>query len=516
VSRRPFAFAALGTALALTAGTLTAQAQTTTAPQVITYAGKAAPSALHTLARAVSPQTTNGLTASFTPSETGARSFSFNATSSTDTESTITGYTLSFGDGTAAISNTTGTFTYTYARAGSYTVTLTVTDAAGTTDSATQTVTTLGSDYTPYGPLRLLDTRNGTGEGGTAAKISADSAIKLQIGGNGDIPTGVTAVVLNLTATDNTAIGDIVAYADGTTKPATSNLNFASGQTIASTATVAVGADGSIDLYNGSSASTDLIADISGYYTQTSASGFTPLTPDRILDTRTTTGGHDSALGSDTALTLTVAGADGGLLPSSGITAVALNLTVTNESANGDIVAYPEGATKPGTSNINYFSGVNIANYAIVPVAANGEIEIYNNSTGTTNVIADVSGYFSATGTSSFVPVTPTRTLDTRTLIDGTVEPDTIAQDTVLTSSSNNATAYAITATVTNTAANGALTIYPASSSVPTVSNINWSTGDTIANAAYVTPGATGIYFYNNSDGDANFLADEYGYFSNI
>jgi len=514
MSRRPLAAAAVGAALALTASPLTAHAQTATTPRVVKYAGKAALSPLHTLARAVSPKTTDGLTAALAATETGARSFSFDATSSTDTESTITEYTLDYGDGTSAVSDTTGTFAYTYTRAGSYTVTLTVTDAAGTTDSVSQTITTAGSDFTPYGPVRILDTRDGLGEGGTAAKIAADSGIKLQIAGNGSIPTGVTAVVLNLTATQSTAVGAIVAYADSTSKPKTSNLNFAADQNIAATATVAVGSDGYIDLYNDSTGTTDLIADVSGYYTQTSASGFTPLSPARILDTRSTLGGHDSALASDDALTLTIAGADGGDLPSSGITAVALNLTATNETANGDLVAYADGATEPSTSSLNYFSGVNIANYAIVPVGSNGKIEIYNNSTGTTNVIADVSGYFSTTSTSSFVPVSPIRSLDTRTLIDGTVEPDTIAQDPYLTSSLNNATAYAITATVTDATSNGALTIYPASTTVPSVSNINWSTSETIANSTYVTPGATGIYFYNNSTGSIDVLADEFGYFS--
>jgi PKD repeat protein len=514
LSRRlPLAVLAASTALALAISPSLAAAQTTTAPHVIKYAGKIAPapSVRHS---SVSPETSSGLTAALVSSTTGARSFSFDATGSTDSSSTITGYTFDYGDGSSTVTNTTGTSSYTYTRAGTYTITVTVTDAAGNTATDSLSVTTLGSDYTPYGPTRILDTRSGTGEGGTAAAIAADSAIKLEVGGNGSIPTDATAVVITLTATEGSDGGYIVAYPDGVTKPGTSTLNFAADQTIAATVTVAIGSDGYIDLYNDSGSTTELIGDVSGYYTQTSASGFTPLTPARILDTRTTTGGHDSPIDSDSTLTLTVAGADGGDLPSSGITAVALNLTATDETSSGNLNIYADGSSKPTSSILNYSKDVNIANYAVVPVGSDGKIDVYNSSAGTINLIGDVSGYFSSDGTSSFVPVTPTRSLDTRTLAGGTVCADCAAQDPTLTSIANDATAYAVTATVADTASSGDLIIYPAGAPKPSVSNINWSTGEAIANSTYIAPSSTGIYFYNQSSGTMNVIVDEYGYFA--
>jgi PKD repeat protein len=511
VSRRPLALLAASTALAFAISPALASAQTTTTPHVIKYAGKiaSAPSVSHS---SVSPRTTSGLTAAFTYTTTGARSVSLDATASTDTSSTITGYTFDYGDGSTAVTNTTGTSSYTYTRAGTYTVSVTATDAAGNTATATVSVTTNGSDYTPYGPTRLLDTRTTTG--GHDSPIAADSDIRLEIGGNGSIPTGVTAVVLTLAATEGTVGGDIIAYPDGATKPGTSSLNFATDQTIAATVTVEVGADGYVDLYNASGGTTELIADVSGYYTQTSASGFTPLTPARILDTRTTTGGHDSPLAGSGTLTLTIAGADGGNLPSTGITAVALNLTATGEASGGDLSVYADGSTKPSSSVLNFPEGVNIADYTVVPVGSDGKIDVYNSSSGSIDLIADVSGYFSSTGTSSFVPVTPTRSLDTRTLAGGTVCADCAAQDETLTSTADNATAYAITATVTNTATSGDLIIYPAGATMPAVSNINWTTGEAIANSTYMTPSSTGIYLYNQSGGNTSVIVDEYGYFS--
>ena len=61
--------------------------------------------------------------------------------------------------------------------------------------------------------------------------------------------------------------------------------------------------------------------------------------------------------------------------------------------------------------------GENFSNGVVVPVGANGAIDIYNN-TGTAHAVIDVQGYFtsasSGTGTGGFVPIFQTRALDTR------------------------------------------------------------------------------------------------------
>lgn len=516
MSRLPLAALAGGVALALAAVPGAAPAQADAGPNVVVPSGQTAAAASFAPDTATGAATASGLAAVLTVNPTGLRSFSYGGTTSTDTSSTITSYSFDFGDGSAPVTNSTGTAAYTYQRAGTYTVTLTVADAAGNTAAVTNAETTEGSDFTPYGPSRLLDTRNGTGQGGTVAPVKSDGTVKLKIAGVGTIPAGVAAVVINLTAADETANGVITAWPDGQSMPSTSNLNYGpSVGAVAALATVPVGADGDIDLYNNSRGTTDLIGDVTGYYAARSGSGFTPLSPARILDTRTTTGGHDGVLASGGTLALTVAGADGGLLPGSGVTAVALNITATVETKNGDLTAYPDGSGVPATSSLDYRAGVNTADYAVVPVGADGKIDITNQSAGSTDVIADVSGYFSASGGSSYLPVTPTRSLDTRTLPDGTVCADCAAQDDVLTSTAGSATAYAVTVTAIAPTANGVATVYPAGSPLPTASNINWLAGETLANSVYATPSPSGFYVYNGSSGTVNFTIDEYGYFSN-
>ena len=58
--------------------------------------------------------------------------------------------------------------------------------------------------------------------------------------------------------------GWLTAYASGTPRPATSNLNFPAGQTIAAAMVVPVSSDGSITLWNAAPGTSDVIVDLEG------------------------------------------------------------------------------------------------------------------------------------------------------------------------------------------------------------------------------------------------------------
>ena len=158
--------------------------------------------------------------------------------------------TIDWGDGTASspfgsASGASSVESHSYAKPGTYTITESVTDGTTTVEN-TDAFTTAGNDYTADGPTRLLDTRTTTG--GHHAPVKQGETVKVKIAGNGDIPSGVTAVVLNLTATDSTRSGNVTAYADGDIAPETSNVNYGKGTTVANLAVVPVDADGYVDL----------------------------------------------------------------------------------------------------------------------------------------------------------------------------------------------------------------------------------------------------------------------------
>src|SRR5205807_2011595 len=85
------------------------------------------------------------------------------------------------------------------------------------TDGTTKTP---GGSYNPLVPARILDTRN-------TAKVGPDKTIDVQATGQGLVPaTGVSAVVINVTATHATAGDFLTVFPTGTAKPLASNLNF--------------------------------------------------------------------------------------------------------------------------------------------------------------------------------------------------------------------------------------------------------------------------------------------------
>ncbi len=464
-------------------------------------------------------------------------------------DSTVSEYTYDFGDGTTLTCDMTaaplpqycdpileGSNTYhldaahVYAAAGVYHVTVTVTDADGEHATASSTFATAGSAYTPYGPARILDTRKGTGVA-KAAPVAAGGTVRLKIAGNGSIPSGVTAVVLNVTAVSPTANGLVSVYPDGKSRPGVSNLNYRTGQTIANNVIVPV-VDGSVDLTNTSTGTVELIADVMGYFSQTAASGFTPLAPARLLDTRSGTGGTHAALAAGHSLKLTVAGADSGRLPATGVTAVVLNVTVAGATGNGFLAAYPDGKAQPNTSNVNFRAGDVRAANVIVPVGADGKIDIANGGTaGSAQVLADVQGYFSAAGPNTYIPLTPTRVIDTRAQISDYGQC-VLLDAAQLPGSPSNVTAVILNMTATQTQSSGWLDELPASPATagpqqadwgcvglkPTTSDVNWTGADqTVANldVATLANDAQMAFYFNDADGanPPELVVDAFGYF---
>ncbi|MBR7839464.1 right-handed parallel beta-helix repeat-containing protein [Actinospica durhamensis] len=177
------------------------------------------------------------LDADLTVDQTGARTVEANAEGSV-ARNTYATYTYSWGDGTTTASTTDAIVTHVYAHPGTYSVSVTVTDVFGDTSTATVSTPTSGSDYVPVTPTRILDTRKGLGTGGKVAAIGAGKTLALTVGGVGSVPAGVTAVAVNITATDATAGGHINAYPAGAAVPASSNLDFTQGKNVANMAVI--------------------------------------------------------------------------------------------------------------------------------------------------------------------------------------------------------------------------------------------------------------------------------------
>jgi hypothetical protein len=77
--------------------------------------------------------------------------------------------------------------------------------------------------------------------------------------------------------------------------------------------------------------------------------------------------------------------------------ALSVNQTVTNQTADGELVVYRGAlASPPITSNISYRTGKTRANNGILELSRNGDgtFKVENRSTGTVHFILDVNGVF--------------------------------------------------------------------------------------------------------------------------
>jgi len=122
--------------------------------------------------------------------------------------------------------------------------------------------------------------------------------------------------------------------------------------------------------------------------------GLITLSPKRIMDTRST-GKIGSRTGTAASTTFNVYSKGG--LPTSGISAVVLNVTVVDPEVGnegGYLSVYPCASGQPDVSNLNFTNGMTIPNTVIAPVDPAGNVCFY--SYGKTHVLADVSGYFPA------------------------------------------------------------------------------------------------------------------------
>jgi hypothetical protein len=264
------------------------------------------------------------------------------------------------------------------------------------------------------------------------------------------------------------------------------------------------------------------------------ASVFVPVTPVRIMDTRSASkiGPVTGPLTPGQTAVLPVAGTTPANLPATGVTAVAIAVTVLDQTHTGYLSLFPDGTALPGTSNLDFpATGVD-TNNAIVPVGADGSLDIYNYLTGGTDqVITDITGYFTsdqaAAGASTYTPLAdPARILDTRNGTgatkaqvpgNGTLKL-TIAGNTTGGASipATGVTAVALDLTaVPPSGDNGQIVAYPDGLSAAPAVTLGGYTGAARGNTMIIPVGSDGkIDIYNRASTPTDFVGDVSGYFT--
>jgi alpha-tubulin suppressor-like RCC1 family protein len=360
-----------------------------------------------------------------------------------------------------------------------------------------QTTPIAPSSFTALTPARILDSRNGLGT--PTHQLESGETVAIQVSGVGGVPEQATSAVMNVTVTGATEGGYFTLYPCDAPRPNASNLNFVAGQTVPNLVSVRLSRLGQACLFTSSPAFA--IADVAGFYSLT-GERFVPLTPSRVLDSRNGIGTTKHKIAGGEVVALQVSGRGG---VTTGVTAAVLNVTATNPSAGGYLSVYPCDQTRPDASNLNFTSGLTIANLVFARLDRLGRTCLF--TTAPVDVIADTAGFFAAEGV-LHTPLVPARILDTRSGI-GIIKAKLDGGQTAVVQVSGfggvgpGSAAAVLNVTVANPETGGYLTIYPCNASRPEASSLNFDTGVTVPNLAVASldpSGKTCVYSTARTD----------------
>jgi hypothetical protein len=316
---------------------------------------------------------------------------------------------------------------------------------------------------------------------------------------------------------------------------------------------------GFMDITNGHVPAIDLDAQCFGMrtcvYDQGSAAvptgGFHPLSPTRVLDTRSGIGitngqvrpgdgrldepNPDYRHAETDNHEFKVTGVAG--IPESGVSAVLLNVTAVTAPYAGFVSVYPrppavgdffnDQATYgayPSTSNLNLTGGETVPNMVLARVGAGGIVRLNYAGYAPMHIIADVAGWFdtgapeTARGGVGFTSVTPARLLDTRNLVGDTKGRYVSGDDRSLKVAGLAgvpADAQSVVLNITSAAPSGSgfVTAYPDGQPRPNASNLNVNPGQTRPNLAVVKVGTGGRIRLAAVDTDTDLIVDVLGYY---
>ena len=194
-----------------------------------------------------------------------------------------------------------------------------------------------------------------------------------------------------------------------------------------------------------------------------------------------------------------------------------MNVTVVAPSAAGFLTVYPNGASVPNASNLNFDPGQIVPNLVTTKIGTGGVVNLLL-SQGSAHVIVDVIGTYgnsSAAAGAKVATVTPVRKLDTRNGLGMAGGPRRIGPGETIdvTVASGNVNGVVVNVTGVTPSAGTYVTVFPGDvATPPNASNLNLVPGQVRPNLSMVRvpttgPGAGKIRLYN-AFGTVDLLVD--------
>ena len=247
---------------------------------------------------------------------------------------------------------------------------------------------------------------------------------------------------------------------------------------------------------------------------------YTPIAPVRLLDTRSANG-LTGPLAANVPQTFQVAGRLG--IPPEA-TAITGNLTVVNPTSSWAVYLGPVPIASPAASTINFGRGEVAGNGLTVELGADGTLSAtyLSNPGNTTDLVLDVTGYYSAASTgATYHVMSPARLLDTRSGNGLSGRFGAGVPRTFQVAGRNGipagATAVSGNVTVVNPTNSWALYLGPDPITTPTTSTVNFTAGQTKGNNLVVALSNTGTLsatYISTVGNTTDLVVDITGYYT--
>ena len=240
-----------------------------------------------------------------------------------------------------------------------------------------------------------------------------------------------------------------------------------------------------------------------------SPTGYAPLAPARIVDTRLGQGVTRLAAGSVTRIQVT----GQGNVPADA-KAVLANVTVTAPGGAGFLTMWNCSAARPDVSTLNFSANDTVANAATIPLDTLGRLCAF--SSVAADLVVDVGGFYSTSASGRYMPVAPVRLMDSRA---GVGTPSRLAAGQVVelpvvgvAGIPTNATAVALNVTGVLPTLDAFITTFPCGA-MPSTSSLNPAAGKVTPNLVMAQVSSRGtVCFFTNTDID--MVVDVVGYAS--
>ena len=219
-----------------------------------------------------------------------------------------------------------------------------------------------------------------------AVTIPAKGSATVQATGAGGIPSTAAVVLATLVVAAPTGSGVLTAYPTGATRPTTQNLTFSAGRPQATLSAIRVNAAGKLTLSNNSDVPVTVTMAVGGYHlggNPTVAAAFQKVAPAVLF--ATTVAAHGAVKSSVTGKAT---------VPSTGVSAVVIDLSAASSTAAGYLTAAADGAPRPSVPLVTFTPGRASVNLVVVPVSASGAIRVDNVSGGSVGVRGEIVGYY--------------------------------------------------------------------------------------------------------------------------